>query len=330
MFHNNVFCVLVVVCWLNSMSESGVVERTKSLKSYMTGGYKPSEMHNSESELDCSQFIDDYDILRKFPVPIKVNLAVDDEQECCKTIAIMDENDTFVSRLSIYKENVVPWSVYCFSNLDTFEVDRTPFENNIVPDAITNFKKLRYFLVYDSPIVKLTEKIGTLDTLTFVMMRNCSLTHMPNITNLEKVWSLDLRNNRLSHLNGIPPDLKFLDLPGNFFNYIPIMKNGEELMFLTMSNNPLKTIAPIMFYKNLEGIDFENTMLTSIPPAIDQLRKLQYINLSNNKLSHIPTNILNLPLLEQVNISKNLLSQNEIQSIRKEFEKSHPKLELIV
>jgi len=200
---------------------------------------------------------------------------------------------------------------------------------DIIPDAFANLKKLQNFWFYDSPIVKVTEKLGTLDNLLMLTLSNCSLTHLPNLSNLQKLWSLDLRNNRLSRVDGIP-DVLFLDLPGNFFNYIPILNNPEKLRFLTMNNNPVENIAPIMFYKNLEGLSLRNLTLTSILPDIDKLQKLLYVDFSNNKISHVPNNIFNLPLLEQFNITNNLLSTNEIQSIREAFEKSHPQLELII
>jgi Leucine-rich repeat (LRR) protein len=97
-----------------------------------------------------------------------------------------------------------------------------------------------------------------------------------------------------------------------------------------MSENPLKNIAAIMPYKNLKVISFRNTMITSIPSSIDKLQNLLDIDLSNNKLHHLPHNIVDLPNLEQLNISNNLLSPKEIQSIQKEFKKSHPELKLTV
>jgi Leucine-rich repeat (LRR) protein len=200
---------------------------------------------------------------------------------------------------------------------------------DIIPDALADLKKLQNFWFYDSPIVKVTEKLGTLNNLLMLSLSNCSLTHLPNLSNLQKLWSLELRNNRLSHVEGIP-DVIFLDLRSNIFNHIPILKNGGKLEFLTMSDNPLKNAASIMFYKNLKGISLRNTMLTSIPPDIDKLQYLECIDFSNNTISHLPNNILNLPLLEQFIINNNLLSTNEIQSIQKAFKKSHPNLELSI
>jgi Leucine-rich repeat (LRR) protein len=329
MFHNKVLFVFIAVCWLCSIGESGVVTPRNQLHTHITGGSQNFQTKNNVSELDCGQFIDDYDIIRQFPFRVSINLAADDDRVAGISVAFMDKTDTFVETLAIYNEKVVPWIVFCLSNLESLKIEFTPFENDIIPDAFINLKKLRNFWFYHSPIVKVTEQLRTLTNLLMLTMSNCSLTHLPNLSNFQKMWSLDLSNNRLSHVDGIP-DVQFLDLNGNFFNHIPILENKGKLEFLTMSDNPLKNIAPIMFYKNLEGIFLSNTMLTSIPPNIDKLQNLHYIDVSNNKLSHLPTNILNLPLLEDLNISNNLLSPNETQSIRKAFEKSHPELKLTI
>ncbi len=87
---------------------------------------------NNVSELDCSQFVDDYDILRQLPFSITINLASDDDYEGPRrNVAFMDKNNTFVEVLAIYKKNVVPWSVFCLSNLEALKIEKTPFENGI-------------------------------------------------------------------------------------------------------------------------------------------------------------------------------------------------------
>jgi hypothetical protein len=161
MFHTNILFVFIVVCWLYSTGECGVIASKKSLRGYMTGGnesifalyilidmkmfciFVDFPMKTNLSELDCSQFIDDYDILRQFPFPILIHLAADEEELDFRTEAFMGENDTFVAGLMIYKESIVPWSIYCLSNLRTLQVHQTPFENS-------NFCLLNnnYYFVY--------------------------------------------------------------------------------------------------------------------------------------------------------------------------------------
>ncbi len=86
-------------------------------------------MKTNVSELDCSQFIDDHDILRQFPFPLTIYLSDDDENEYGISAALMDENDTFVKTLAIYNEKIVPSSVFCLTNLQTLKIEGTQFEN---------------------------------------------------------------------------------------------------------------------------------------------------------------------------------------------------------
>jgi hypothetical protein len=86
-------------------------------------------MKNNLSEFDCSQFIDDHDILRQFPFPLTIYQADDDESKYGISAALMDENNTFVDTLAIYNEKIVPWSLFCLTNLQTLKIERTPFQN---------------------------------------------------------------------------------------------------------------------------------------------------------------------------------------------------------
>jgi len=199
----------------------------------------------------------------------------------------------------------------------------------IVPDALGNLKQLHEMFVYGSPIVKITEQLVTLRNLTMLLFSDCSLHHIQNLNNLENLWSLELPNNHLSHIDGIPA-VEFLRLDGNLFKTIPTTKDKDKLRFLDMHNNPLKNALPILSYKNLEVIYLENTTLTSIPPTIDTLQKIERLDLSNNKISYLPTNILNLRHLQEFEIRNNLLLPNDIESIRKAFQKSHPNLEIYI
>jgi len=193
----------------------------------------------------------------------------------------------------------------------------------IVPDALANLKQLQEIWVYSSPIVKITELLVTLSNISILIFDNCSLTHIQNLDKLENLWSLELRNNHLSHIDGIPA-VAMLRLGGNLFTEIPTTKDKDKLRYLVMDNNPLKNAMPILSYKNLQQIDLENTTLTYIPAEIDKLQKLDYLHLANNKISHFPTSIFNLPLLEDFTFRNNLLSPDDIKSIREAFKKSHP------
>jgi hypothetical protein len=85
-----------------------------------------SQLKDSVSELDCSQFIDDYDIIRQFPFPVLINPS---EYTFEQSIVVMNKNNTFVQEIYIIEEEVVPSSVFCLSNLQMLSILETPFQD---------------------------------------------------------------------------------------------------------------------------------------------------------------------------------------------------------
>jgi Leucine-rich repeat (LRR) protein len=196
-------------------------------------------------------------------------------------------------------------------------------------DALGILKELYFFAVLSTNLVKMTKSLPKLINLGYLLLYNCSLTHIPDLSHLQKLHVLELFGNQLSQLNRIP-GVVVLSLDNNLFTEVPMIEEKHNLRFLMLENNFLKTAAPITSYINLEYLVLSNTSLTSIPPNIDKLKKLKYISFSKNKISHVPTNIRNLPDLETLDIHDNLISSDEIRSIQKMFAKSHPNLELYV
>jgi Leucine-rich repeat (LRR) protein len=175
----------------------------------------------------------------------------------------------------------------------------------------------------------MTNKLGTLTNLTTIQFINCSLTYLPDLSNLQKLELLDAPHNNLSRIDGLP-GVKILSLDINSLTEIPVTNNPENLEFLGISYNPLESASPITSYKNLEMLYMQFTTLTKIPRDIDRLQKLEVLHIAGNNLTHLPTNLLNLPQLEFLNATKNLLSFDEIVGIKKLFKKSHPKTELFI
>ena len=192
-----------------------------------------------------------------------------------------------------------------------------------------NLKTLRSLVIEKSPIKKLTEQLTSLTDLGWVQFVNCSLTYLPDLTNLQKLKGLDVSDNQISHVGALP-GLRLLYLKNNRLTEIPTLETPEHLQSLIVSHNPLKNAQPIILYKNIEVLSLINATLTSIPLEIDQLQNLEYLDLSSNKLTDLPTGVLNLPQLEFLNVSRNLLSPNDITSIKKAFKNSRAKVNLLV
>lgn len=199
---------------------------------------------------------------------------------------------------------------------------------DILPDALSNFKELRELFIYNSTIVQMTELLGTLTDLRYIIFSNCSLTYLPDLSNLHKVWGLDLYNNQLRKLNGLS-GIILINLVNNLFEEIPRLNRSDTLEGLFIGNNPLKNTEAIMFYPNIQQLDISSTGSTFIPPMIDKLKNIEFLDMSNNKLSHLPTNVLNLVHLERLYIQNNLFKPVEIQAFRRAFRKAHPKAKLV-
>ncbi|CAF0926682.1 unnamed protein product [Adineta steineri] len=316
MYCNNIASVFFTIVWLCSMGECAV------LQTYINGEYK-----NSVSDLNCNQYNNDYDIIRQFPFPLLINPV---EYAFNKSAAVMyKNNNASIQEIYIMDEEIIPASIFCLSNLEELTIISTPFQNGIIPDAIENLKQLQQLMIYESPIKKITEKLVTLPKLLTLLLSNCSLTYIQDLSKLKTLEMLELSNNYLTHINDVPA-LGLLKLDGNLFKEIPVIKNTDNIWFLDMNKNPLINALPILSYKNVRYIFLENATLTSIPPTIDKLQKIEYLLLTDNKISYLPTNVLNLPNLKEFSIRNNLLSSGDMKLIETAFKKSHPDLYICV
>jgi len=306
------------------MTVSGVTAPKGPLISHITGGYKGAHGKNSQSDLDCSEFTSDYDILYHFPFFIMINPIVDNWD---KSTAYMDKNGDFVVRLYLRDEDAVPLSIFCLQNLDDLSINNVSFPDGIVPDNLENLRQLRYLYISSSTVVNMTERLGTMRNLNSLTLYNCSLTHLPNLSGIPALYSVDLDFNLLSRVDGLT-SVDTLYLSNNLFTDIPKLNKPNSLRYLFMYNNPLKNMLAITSHVNLEYLYLSNTTLSSIPPTIDRLQKLYSLDLSDNKLFSLPTNMLNLAKLQYLYIQNNLFPSAEIEVYKQRFNVSHPNMTL--
>jgi Leucine-rich repeat (LRR) protein len=325
MYQMKVLFMLLIACWSCSMTVLGIATPKGALRNHITGGFKGSRTRNSGSNLDCNQFSSDYDVLYHFSFLIMINPI---NSEWQKSTAYMDEDSTFVTRLDLYNEEAVPLAIFCLTNLQSLDIQNTPFPNGAVPDSLENLRQLRYLYIYNTPIVNMTERLGTMSNLNTLFLPNCSLTYLPNLSGISQLSSVYLHQNRLSNLNGLT-NVYDLYLSDNLFTDIPTLSSPKSLVYLYMDNNPLKNMLTITSHVNLWTLYLRNTTLSSVPPTIDKLQKLEYLDLSYNKLFFLPTNIQNLPKLRQLNIQNNSFSLSAIQTFKTQFNTSHPNMTLV-
>lgn len=341
MFQNNIVFVFVVAYCLCSKGDYSVAATKERLRPHSL-----IQELNDISKLNCDQFNNDHDVLRQFPFSVKLNPTMYENYE--ESTAQMSEDGTFVEKINIKNQNVVPLILFCLSNLTSLEIDNTPFENgmfsllniinfilninlDIVPDSLANLKTLKFLNIHSTSIRKMTKQLATLINLEMIMFLNCSLTQLPDINNLHKLKGLYLPSNNINQVDEFQDlHLQALDLANNNLTEIPILKNKEDILFLSFSNNYLKDAEAIILYPNLAYLYLDHTTLMSIPSTIDKLQELTYLFIFGNQLTALPSNIINLPKLQILVANDNLFSSNYIKSIKETFMEYHPSTMLTI
>ena len=121
--------------------------------------------------------------------------------------------------------------------------------------------------------------------------------------NEQHVTSLNLLNNLT--IGFIPPEIGYL-------RYLTVLRLGIDCNALCLlPPSPLLSgpIPPEIGLVNLKTLDLSGNMaLTSVPPEIGRLVKLQTLNLSYNVLSNFPLEIGSLVNLQDLDLSYNYMS----------------------
>ncbi len=104
---------------------------------------------------------------------------------------------------------------------------------------------------------------------------------------------------------------KMLATPAGLFNHLPNLK------YLSLGNNRLSSLDPaVSNLKQLETLDISDNRLENLPDSIYELPKLTMLNLAGNKLQKLPT----LPAhLQQLNLEGNPFSRDSILALKKQF-----------
>jgi Leucine-rich repeat (LRR) protein len=322
-----VLLLFVACCWL-SLTKCNVVAPKGPLRSHITGGYKSIQARSSSRlVLDCKQYASDYDVLYHFSFLIMVNPMTYQWEH---STAEMDSGDSFVTSLVLRDMgSSVPESIFCLKKLQYLHIENMHFMNDIVPDTLANLRQLYTLQMSNTPIINMTEKLTSLMYLSNIYLVNCSLSYLPDFAGMFNLQHLDLRQNRLSQIDGLH-SIYYLYLDNNLFTELPILTAPENVRYLSMNTNPLKHVMTLSSFINMYDLQLSNTTLKLIPPTIDKLQNLQYLNLANNKLFYLPKNILKLAKLKYLYIHDNLFSANEVETIQRQFSTNQPNVTLTI
>lgn len=174
---------------------------------------------------------------------------------------------------------------------------------NVIKTIPNISPKLRYLHLDGNQIVTVNNFKNTLTSLTLsknmiknlsddllmeaLMDLDLSFNEIEKLDNLDRIApnlkTLDLSHNKLSSLDSLPRGLKELEIRNNMFSELSFLKKLENLLFLDVSFNNIKTIEDlpgtmILFI----GIHNEISCFKSGSPS------LEVFNIQNNKLEEMP------------------------------------------
>jgi Leucine-rich repeat (LRR) protein len=180
------------------------------------------------------------------------------------------------------------------------------------------------------PITKLTDKVSTLQRLEMLSLDSCSLSHMPNLSGMSRLYRVFAPHNRLSKLEGLM-NVNHLWLDDNLFTEIPTQTEPEALVRLYMNYNPVKSMKlNTAVYSNLTEIKLSKTEISVIPNDIHDFPSLYFLDVSFSKLSSVPKSIVKVTKLHYLVIYDNPFSAEEIDSIKFEFSTKRPDVTLLI
>ncbi|CAF1411730.1 unnamed protein product [Adineta steineri] len=215
------------------------------------------------------------------------------------------------------------------SVLQALDIMNMFFDNNMVPDTLSNLQQLHTLGITNTPITKMTQKLSSLGKLQSLSLDKCSLSYLPNLSQLKNLISVNLPNNQLSELEGLT-NVSSLSLYKNQFTEIPYITVPEALRRLDMNYNPVMDMSYALFFKNITEIRMAESKIPVIPSHIALLDKLSFLDLSNTKITRVPRSILNLPYLQYLVVQNNAISKEEVDSLKMDLLDRQSKINLLI
>ncbi|CAF3881590.1 unnamed protein product [Adineta steineri] len=278
-------------------------------------------------DVQCDQYANDLDIISRFPFTVGLDYK---QQGPDKSTAILDETNSLVIMIQLRQAgSIVPESVFCLKNLQALDIMNMFFDSNMVPDTLSNLQQLHTLGITNTPITKMTQKLSSLGKLQSLSLDKCSLSYLPNLSQLKSLISVNLPNNQLSELEGLT-NVSSLSLYKNQFTEIPYIAVPEALRRLDMNYNPVMDMSYALFFKNITEIRMAESKIPVIPSHIALLDKLSFLDLSNTKITRVPRSILNLPYLQYLVVQNNAISKEEVDSLKMDLLDRQSKINLLI
>ncbi|CAF4054478.1 unnamed protein product [Adineta steineri] len=121
-----------------------------------------------------------------------------------KSIATMHRTGIFVDSLTLVDTNsTIPESIFCLKELKYLIIKDMVFTNGVVPGSLANLQLLRRLEITNTIITNMTNQLTSLTRLYWLILVNCSLSQLPDLSNMSDIGHVQLEQNRLSKIDGL-------------------------------------------------------------------------------------------------------------------------------
>jgi len=220
---------------------------------------------------------------------------------------ILDISNNNISTIS---DKVLP------SGLQGFISRGNPLLTHLISkDAFKSSRDtLQTLVITSSRLSVLPDAIYSLTSLTSFTWSDNPLTHLPDLSFLDKLTSLDLSNNKFSDdsLQKFPGSLEELDLSINSLTSIPpTVSELGNLTSLELHDNGVSSVDSFRFPGQLQNLELSNNKIVDVSSIqFDGYNlELQNLSLSNNPLKSIGNETFrNMPNLANLDLSSTSLT----------------------
>ncbi len=173
------------------------------------------------------------------------------------------------------------------------------------------------------------DRVATLKVLDLLSQSNCSLSHMPTLSGMSRLFSVFVPHNRLSKLDGLMNPY-YLWLHHNLFTEFPTLTEPEKISRLAINYNPVKDITRITSFTYLTDDRLSNTEISFVSLKIHEILGLYFLGKFFSKMITLHENILKVAKLYYLVIYGHPFSTEEIASIKADFKQYRPDVQLLI
>ena len=135
--------------------------------------------------------------------------------------------------------------------------------------------------------------------------------HLVHLNGLDqycgKLEELNVQDNQLSHLKGVPHTMRVLDVASNMLSNLTSWQSLHNLQYLDISNNQLDNLDGLSSLVHLRDLNCRDNSIQNID-GLFELDALLSVDLSGNKLSMLSFEVCRLERLEKLSLHNNQLT----------------------